>query len=300
MALGGKVLTFLDNVNQPTQNPATINLDLDRKLAINYQSYIGGIHIGSSSYAHRFNRRGNTFHSNISYINYGSLIEADENGNEIGTFSANDLVFSTGYAIQIPKTNFHIGANLKFISSNIANYNATGVGLDFGIIYYNEKHPYIATLVVRNLGTQISSYNGTHEKFPFEIALGASYKLENVPLRWYTTIENLQTWKVAVSNPSNATTDLDGNVTEEEINFFNNALRHFIFGAELFPESAINLRIGYNVRRGNELQIQNIRTFGGLSFGFGLKMNNIKLNYAYSKYHLATNSSTFSLEIDLN
>jgi len=58
--------------------------------------------------------------------------------------------------------------------------------------------------------------------------------------------------------------------------------------------------MGYNFRRSAELQLQNIRTFGGLSFGFGLKMKKFKLNYAFSKYHLATNTNTFSLEIDLN
>ena len=85
-----------------------------------------------------------------------------------------------------------------------------------------------------------------------------------------------------------------------KISFFNNALRHFVIGAELFTASAINLRLGYNFRKAQEYQLQNVRTFGGISFGFGLKMNNFKLNYAYSKVHTATNISTFSLQIDLD
>ena len=93
---------------------------------------------------------------------------------------------------------------------------------------------------------------------------------------------------------------MDGTITEEKISFLDNATRHMSIGAELFSKSAINLRFGYNVRRGKELQIQNLRTFGGLSFGFGLKIKKIKINYAFSKYHFATNTSTFSLEIDLN
>lgn len=299
-ALGGKVLTLLDNVNQPTTNPATINLDIDKRLAVNYTSYIGGINIGSASYAKRFNRRTNVFHTNLSYINYGSFIEADIDGNETGTFNASDLVVSIGYATRILKTRFYAGANLKYITSSIAGYTASGIAADLGLIYYHKSKPYVATLVIRNIGTQISTFTGTTEKLPFEVALGASYRLDNVPLRWYLTLENLQKWNVAIANPSNATTDLNGNVTNENISFLNNAFRHVIIGAELFPESAINLRVGYNIRRGRELQLQNLRSFGGLSFGFGLKMNKIKLNYAYSKFLLDTNINTFSLEIDLN
>ena len=77
-------------------------------------------------------------------------------------------------------------------------------------------------------------------------------------------------------------------------------LIHFIIGAELFPKRIINLRLGYNFRRAAELKLQDVRTFGGFSFGFGIKMNKFKLNYAYSKYHSAANASTFSLLINLD
>ena len=297
-ALGGKALTILNNVNQPTHNPATINDSMDRKTAINYNSYISGISIGSVSYAHKFNNK--TFHSSISYINYGEFIEADSFGNEIGTFNASDIVVSFGYANKTPNTNIHWGSNLKFIHSAIAGYSASGVAFDLGLIYYTDDKPYTITIVTRNIGTQLSTYNGTREPLSFEIAVGASYLLQNVPLKWHMTIDNLQKWNIAVANPSNSISDLEGNTTEENINFLDDLTRRFSFGVELFPERGFNLRMGYNSRRAAELKLQNLRTFSGLSFGFGIKIKKIKLNYAYSKYHLATNTSTFSLQIDLN
>ena len=121
----------------------------------------------------------------------------------------------------------------------------------------------------------------------------------HVPLKWYFTLDNLQQWEVAVANPSAQTSDLEGNITEEQIGFIGNALRHFIIGAELFPNRAINVRLGYNFRRSAELKLQNARTFSGISFGFGIKMNRFKFNYAHSKFHSASNTGTFSLEIDL-
>ena len=128
----------------------------------------------------------------------------------------------------------------------------------------------------------------------------SSYLLEHVPLKWYATIDNIQKWNISVANPSERTTDLEGNVSEANINFLKNTFRHFIIGAELFPKRKINLILGYNFRRAAELKLQEVRTFGGFSFGFGIKMKKFKLNYAYSKYHSAANASTFSLLINLD
>ncbi|MEN8827859.1 MAG: penicillin-binding protein, partial [Flavobacteriales bacterium] len=60
------------------------------------------------------------------------------------------------------------------------------------------------------------------------------------------------------------------------------------------------IRAGYNFKRARELALQNVRTFSGVSLGFGVKMNKFKFNYAYSKFHAAANASTFSLLINLD
>ncbi|WP_158838435.1 type IX secretion system protein PorQ [Polaribacter sp. L3A8] len=300
VALGGEVLVIMDDVNQPIWNPSVISEEIDNKVSVNYTSYLAGINIGSLAYAKTISRRFGTIHGSIKYIDYGSLIGADEQGNETGNFGANDIAVSVGYAINIPYSNFFIGANVRVINSNIENYTSTGAATDLAILYNSPYKPFAITLVARNIGTQIQTYNGVKEKLPFKIALGGSYKLEHVPLKWYATIDNLQQWDVSVPNPSEQTTDLEGNVTEKKVGFIANTFRHFVIGGELFPESAINLRLGYNFRRVAELKLQNARTFSGFSFGFGIKMNKLKFNYAYSKIHSATNASTFSLLIDLD
>ena len=300
ISLGGEVLTLLDDVNQPMWNPSVINQDLDNKLSVNYTNYLAGINIGSMSFAKFISRRFGTIHGSIKYINYGSLIGADELGNETGNFNASDIAISIGYSINIPKTNFFIGSNIRLINSNISNFSSTGISTDLSILYNNPYKPFLITLVVRNLGTQIKSYTGEKEVLPFKLALGGSYKLEHVPLKWYATIDNLQKWDISVSNPSDQTTGLDGSVTDKNIGFIENTMRHLVIGAELFPESALNVRVGYNFRRSAELKLQNVRTFSGFSFGFGIKMNKLKFNYAYSKFHSAANASTFSLLIDLD
>jgi hypothetical protein len=299
IALGGKVLTLLDDVNQPNWNPATINNNLNRKLSINYTSYLAGINIGSLSYASKMSRRFGTLQGSIKYLDYGTMIGADAQGIETGNFSASDISFSIGYAYNIPYTNFYLGVNMKGITSNISNFSSSALASDIALLYHSPFKPFSLTLVVRNIGTQVTSYNGVFEKMPFEIALGGAYQLKHVPLKWYLTIDNLQKWGLSVPNPSEETTDLQGNVTKDNIGFIQNTLRHVLIGAELFPESLVNIRLGYNFRRSAELKLQNARTFSGISFGFGIQMNRFKFNYAHSKFHSATNTSTFSLEIDL-
>jgi hypothetical protein len=131
-----------------------------------------------------------------------------------------------------------------------------------------------------------------------EVLIGVSQQVENVPIRWHLTLENLQQWNIAFSNPARAVGSIDGGSTPEKVSGINNALRHVIIGAELFPKKSFNLRLGYNFRRGEELSILEQRTFAGLSFGFGLKVNNLKFNYSYSRYTLAGNTSLFGLTIN--
>lgn len=299
-ALGGEVLTLYDDINQPLWNPSTINKEIDNQASVSYVDFLADISYGSLSFAHLINRRFGTLHAGITYVDYGKFIAADENGVETGTFKARDLAFSIGYAYRIPKSDFYTGANLKFISSSIENFTSSGVALDFGLTYFDDLKPYIFTVVVRNVGYQISAFDEVKESLPLEIAVGASYKLENVPLQWHVTINNLQQWNVSVKNPSDSQTTIGGDTSNADISFIGNAFRHIVVGAEFFPDKGFNLRLGYNFRRARELRLTESRTFAGFTAGFGLKMGKLKLNYAFTKFHPASNTNTFTLNINLS
>ena len=299
-ALGGNILTLVDDINQPNWNPATINMNLHNQLSVSYLNYLADLNLATVAYAFKFNDKVGTFHTSINYLNYGKFIAADEDGTETGTFKAYDLAFSVGYAYNIPNSDFFVGANLKLINSVIENYSSVGIGADLGILFNSKETPYNFTLVIRNIGYQVTVYEETREDLPTQIDFGASYKLQNVPIIWFLTIDNLQKWDISVSNPSNEVTDIDGTISKEDINFFDNTIRHFTIGAELFSENAFNIRLGYNFRRSKELMLVDKRTFSGFTAGFGLRMNKLKFNYAFSKFHPATNASTFSLLINLN
>ncbi|NMH89922.1 type IX secretion system protein PorQ [Flavivirga algicola] len=299
-ALGGKILTNVDyDVTQGLFNPATINVEMDNQLAVNYSSYLGGISYGTASYAYTVDRRTQTFHAGITYINYGSFDGYDENGNSTGTFTGNEAALSMGYALQIGYSDFYFGTNVKFITSKLEQYNSLGIAADLGLLYINDNIDFNAAIVVRNLGTQITTYAGLNERLPFEIAFGMSQRLENVPIRWHVTFENLQKWPIARPNPARSVSDLGGNQTNEKVGFLGQLIRHTILGAEIFPEGGFNIRLGYNFRRGEELRIVDQRNFSGLSAGISIKMNKMRFSYTHAKYTSAANSNFFGLQIDL-
>ena len=299
-ALGGKTVTVVDyDVNQAFYNPATINAEMHKRLSVNYGSYYGEVSYGTAAYAYTYDRHLQTFHAGISYVNYGTFEGRDELGNLTSDFTGSEAALSVGYAYNIPWTDMFVGANAKLISSTLESYNSWGAAVDLGFLYVDYDNDINYGLTVRNLGFQIKPYQDTNEKLPLAIDAGISQLMENVPIRWHMTFENLQQWNIAFSNPNRAEGSLDGGSEEEKVSFFNNALRHVILGAELFPEKGFNIRLGYNFRRSEELRILEQRHFSGISVGFGLRFGKVKFDYSYSRYTVAANTSLFGLMIDL-
>jgi hypothetical protein len=299
-ALGGKVITNFDyDVNAALFNPASINQEMHNHLSVNYANYYGEVSYGTASYAYTYDRHVQTFHAGVNYVNYGNFEGRDENGALTSDFTGSEVALSFGYSYNIPFSDFYIGANAKLITSTLESYNSFGGAIDVGALYIDEDNDINYALVIRNFGTQFTTYAGTQEKLPFEIIAGISQSVENVPIRWHITLENLQQWNVSFSNPARTQGSLDGGSEEEKVSFFNNALRHLILGAEFFPGKPFNIRVGYNFRRSEELKLVEQRTFAGLSLGFGLRMGKMRFEYSYSRYTLAGDTSLFGLMINL-
>lgn len=129
---------------------------------------------------------------------------------------------------------------------------------------------------------------------------GVSQKAKNIPIRWHIKLENLQEWNIAFGNTARDETDIEGNVQLDDPGFFNNALRHTVLGLELFPEGGFNVRLGYSFRRAEELRIPDQRSFAGLSGGFSIKFNKLRLSYTYARFNTAASTSYFGLNIDLH
>ena len=300
-ALGGKVLTNDDwDTTQAIYNPSMINDEMDNQLAVNFVNYFADINYGSLAYAKSVGEKKHIVAAGITYINYGQFVGRDENGVSTGDFSGSEFALSFGYAYAVPNSDLKLGANAKFISSKLEQYSSVGGAIDLSATYNFKNKNALLTLVASNIGTQFTTYFETKEPIPFHVDLAYSKTLEKLPLKWHVVFENLQQWDLAYSNPARSEIDLDGNEVVEEVSFFSNFLRHIVIGGELFHDKALNIRFGYNFRRGDELKIEGNRVFAGITAGFGLKLNKFRVNYAFQKFSAAANAHSFGLNVNLN
>ncbi len=301
-AIGGKVVT--DNKNNPISalyNPATINERMDKNIAVSYVDYIADISYGAAAAAFSIGRsKKNIFHIGVIYANYGDFDGFDLEGNATGEFGAAETAVSLGYATRIPDTDFYVGGNLKFISSRLEQYNSLGLAVDLGVLYYKKEWDLNIGLAVRNVGTQLTTYVGTREKLPLAVDAGISQIPKHIPLRWFINLQNLQFWNIAFSNSNrNEESIFEESVDEDDPSFFNNILRHVTLGVELFPKSAINLRLGYNFRRSEELKIIDQRSFAGLSGGLSIRIKKLTFSYTFARYNSAASSNLIGLNLNL-
>ncbi|MDO5654893.1 MAG: type IX secretion system protein PorQ [Flavobacteriaceae bacterium] len=287
-ALGGNAQSMWDaDPNMALWNPALMNPESHNKLAINYVNHLTDIQFGNASYVYQWDKY-NFFSVHAQYVDYGKFIAADDIGNVTGDFSAKDAAITLGYAHNLSDF-FTVGANLKYIHSQIETYTSFAAAADLGIVFHDIDYETNVALSIRNIGTQFKVYDNERESLPVQVNLGISHKLEHVPLEISATLHDLQKFDI-----SEQTRD-DG----REVPRIRKIIDHVSLGAELFPQRGFNLRFGYNFKRGNELNTDLTRNFSGLTAGFGIRISSFRLEYAHAQYHASSNTDHFGLIIDL-
>lgn len=305
-ALGGTAIAIKDgDANLALNNPSLLSPDMHSTVSLTYLNYFADINYGFVSYTSDFNRLG-TFSAGLKYISYGKFTETDEGGNELGEFSAGEYAFVLGWGKSID-TSFSVGANLKPIYSNLYTYNSFGLATDVSATYQFHKRQITTALVVKNIGSQITTYveNGEREPLPFEVQFGISKKLKHVPLRLSLTLNNLENWNLAY-NDSTYLTNSNKNLTDEEkdernkSSLFKESLRHITLGAEIIPSKNFNLRFGFNFKRRSELAVEEKPGLVGFSWGLGFRLNRFQINYGSARYHLAGSSNHITISTNIS
>ena len=304
-ALGGKsVAIYDDDLNLPYYNPSLLSSGMDNNIVLNYVNYFAGINYGYAAYSKSYEGIGN-FAAGIHYLNYGSFIGADENGIKTTSFNASEYAINLIYSRQIDSL-LYLGANLKPIYSHLETYSSFAMALDVGITYYNPGKLLTTSLVIRNLGTQISTYypNGEYESLPFDIAFGFSKGLAHSPFKFYIIADHLEKFDLTYEKPKDnnsidaftgeANTESKFDVTADKL------MRHIIIGTELTLTKSFVLRFGYNYRRRQEMKIDSRAGTVGFSWGLGIRIKKLHFSYARSAYHLAGSPNFFSLSVNLS
>ncbi len=305
-ALGGQYSALHDDdITLAVQQPAVLDSNVDRHLALNYVDHFAGINYGFASYAHDLGGQAGTWAGTLRYVNYGTFKRRGSLGFEQGQFTAASYALDISHGRWLD-TNFAVGGNLRFIYGQMEERWALGAGLDLSGIYYKRASNLTASLSMRNIGGQVKSYYADDRApLPFEIRAGITKKLEHAPFRFGLMLRDLQQWDLRLPEKEEKGDQLlgedqDSSRTLDKVgNFADNTLRHMIFNLEVLITENIHLRIGYDYRRRAELKVSEKPGFVGFNWGFGFKIDRFRLSYARSSYHLTGGKNHFTITTDL-
>lgn len=304
-ASGGYAPASMGNdVSLTLQNPGLLNPKFHNQLSLSYNAYYAGISIANLQYAYHVEPLKTTFSFGIQYLNYGSFEKTDLYGNILGEIKASDFSLNLSASRKYLER-WTYGATLKIASSNLGSTSATAVLGDVGLTYEDTTNLLLIGVVAKNMGFTLKKYNNQNksEPLPFDLQLGISKQLKNVPLRLFMVAHHLYEWDVRYDNPADFTSNnLFGDVdtSENKSHFVDKLFRHLNFGAELILGNRVYLSGAYNHIRRSELGYNESKGLAGFSFGIGVNLNKFMVRYSRSYFATAGAYNEFGLSMQLN
>lgn len=287
-ALGGDNISIIeDNITLAIHNPALLSSVSDKTINLNYMNYISGVNVGGAAFARTLGER-STWAIAAQYVNYGKFKETTAENIEIGEFSAKDMVFSGIYSYNLSDY-ISGGITGKMIYSSYEKYSSFAVGVDLGLNYYNSESDLSASIVARNLGGQIKTFNDLREKLPFDFMIGVSRRLSHAPFRVSAIMHNLTSW----NDKSNINNSI------EKDSFSKVFMNHFIFGLDFLPSEATYISLGYNCKRASDMKVNGSSNWAGMTLGGGIQIKRLKIGLSYAKYHPSSSSLLFNFAMTL-
>jgi len=284
---GGQVVSSpVADLNLVYHNPALLGPSLAGQVAFGYMNYMADINTASVSYCRDIDEK-SRWMAGIRYIDYGSMPWTSETNELLGETSAQDMVVTGTYAWKLSPT-WRAGGSFNLIYSVLDVYTSTAVGVDLGVYYEQPDGLLSAGMSVTNLGSQLSSYDGTYEPLPWDIKLGVSKKLAHAPLRFNLTARNL-------SQPSFSYL---GDAGVHDLNLAEQLFCRLVGGVDFIPSEQVQFSLGYNYRRVRELGIDQRTFFGGFTTGMLLHIKQLTAGASYAKYHAGGNSLLMTLSFN--
>lgn len=254
-ALAGSMVSISKDPHAIFYNPAGIADMATRTGAFGYLNHILDVQSFVGAYVHPHAH--GSYGIGIYYTDYGTFLRTDKYGEELGSFGASSMVVHASYSRRYAGR-WLFGANLKYLRSDIEQYDADGFGLDVGVIY---NSPFFDNLSIAaglfNIGAARTAFVRTKERLPFCAQLGFSKRLAHLPFTWSAVVLRYR---------------------DEDFR-----LR---LGGEFDVSERLFLRFGYDtVGRDQKLGIgSSSDRFAGLSLGFGVTYNEYVFDYAFSSF----------------
>lgn len=265
-------------------NPAYVNSQASGSVSASYLNFFSDANMGFSSGALEVDKVG-VFGLGIRYMGYGDFKRIDENGNELGSFNPGDLSLSGVYSKKILE-GLNVGAGLDLIHSSYAEFRSAAVALSAGVFYADTAAHFSAGLSIRNMGGQLTSFNGKKEPLPLDISIGFTKKPRDFPFQLSFTLKQLNNWDMRVFGE------------EKRPAFFENLFRHVIFGAESRLGQSLLLRIGYDHYLHAHTNTGQAFDLAGVAFGLGFEVKGVIIDLSRNSYSQLGGITRLSLKKD--
>jgi len=292
--IGGNSVSSVENdLNLTFHNPAILSTEMNNDFSVGYMHYISDINAGSVAYSRKIDDK-RTWMAGVRYVDYGSMLWTTAENDILGNTYAQDLALTGAYSWLLSE-HWRAGGAVSLIYSVLDEYTSFAIAVDLGLYYNDPEHFLSAGFVLKNLGSQIVSYDGNYEAMPWDIQFGVSKKLAHAPFRFTMTVQNLNNLKLPYEEEE--TTELTSPVSKD---FATTLFRHLLFGVEFVPSDHFLLSLGYNYRRISELSINQRTSFGGFTVGFSTRIKDLRVGASYAKYHIAGGSLQMTLGMNMH
>lgn len=283
-ATGGQNISIVDDdATLGMSNPALLSNVSDGMLSFDYTRYMAGANLIGAQYVKAFGQR-HTGSVALHYLGYGSQMETDDQGNELGSFTPKDIVAQIGYSYLLTDR-WSGGAAMKILYSHYAGYTSAALAVDVGVNYFNEETDFSFSAVVRDVGVQVKKFDDRSETVPYDVQLGLSKGFAHAPIRLSLTLPDLTRWSSSYYYTA------DGSKTKA----LQQVLNHLVVGVDIMPSQYFYLSAGYNFRRAYELKAAGKSRGAGLTFGGGIKVRRFRADLSYARYHAAASSFTLGV-----
>lgn len=284
-ALGGvNVSAIGNNAGITFHNPALLRDGMHQQLDLSFNAFLAGIKNYSLTTAWHLSSAKLNIGMGVNYFNYGEVMQADASGNILGSFRPRDYVVQVMASRQYHERWWY-GLTMKFANSAYGQFRSAGLAFDVGVAYYDIDKEFQASIVVKNMGTQLKTYDGSNfkEELPFDLQAGITQRLKNAPIQFSLTAHHLHRFNIYYN-------DTSFRASEGDYNYKNNTtlqkmFSHLVLSTQLFLGEKVELTAGYNFLRRQDLNAYNLTSgFNGFSLGTGILLKNINIRYATGFY----------------
>ncbi len=253
------ILAFLEN-------PANLRPGSHNEIGASFLNHVSSLRTGTLAFGRHYDSLA-TFGVAMRFLGWGELTRADASGERTGTFSAGEFALSVG-ASRALNAKVRYGASVHLLRSGIDGQSASAIATDLGVFRYDPDTRLGLSASIHNLGFVMSSIGQGTDELPLDLRLGVSKRLRHLPLLISVTAYDL--------------TDLGDD--SESATVLDNLFYHLKLGGEFQFSESFQIRFGYDHRKHQALRIKTRLDFAGVSFGTGIRVRNVGIDYGFNSW----------------